>query len=264
MNERQDELKAIVAESALAELDANALVEDFSGAVNLAAEWESRAKTIVVTDESQIVEMQQAREARLELRDKRIAVVKQHKEMKDSSLRRGQALDKVKRFVLGLIEPIEAYLDAQEHFVENKRKAEDEARRIEGERLVRLQEEAAAKAKAEEDRLVREENARLKAEADEKEKAHRAEMQLIAEEQARKDATAREVAREAAHSAAIEARKEAEAKARIAAAKAKVEREEAAKEAAARETALQEELRLARMVTCPKCGHVFDSMEGIE
>ena len=262
MEQRTEQLQAIIAESALTEIDQNTLIGDFAEAVNLAQKWEEEAKKIVVTDESQVGDMQIARAARLELRDKRIAVEKTRKVLKDESLRRGQAIDKVAKFVTGLIVPTEQYLDDQEHFVENKQKAEEEARRVKADQLLRQLEADERKAQEEEAKKAREENARLRKEAEEKEASHRAELNLIAEEQAKKDATAKSLAAEAVRAAAVEARRDAEEKARIAAAKAKLAREEAEEEAAKREADLKEKLRLARMMTCPHCGFEFDSEEG--
>ena len=168
MEQRKEQLQAIVDESALAETDANALVEDFAEAAALAQKWEEEAKKIVVTDELQVGDMQIARSARLELRDKRTAVEAKRVSLKNASLRRGQAIDKVAKFVIGLIVPIEKYLSVQEHFVENKKKAEEEERAAKAEALFKKQEEEDRQAKdaaaAEEAKKTREENARLRKE----------------------------------------------------------------------------------------------------
>jgi hypothetical protein len=92
-----------------------------------ASSWMKKAKTIKVTDATQQKEMEQAREARLELKKIRIAIDGKHRELKEESLRTGQTLDKIKRTLTGLIEPIEDYLLEQEKFVETqeiKRKEE--------------------------------------------------------------------------------------------------------------------------------------------
>lgn len=99
-----------------------------------AGEWMTKAKTIKVTDASQIVLMKNAREARLALRTIRTDVDKKHRELKEGALREGQMLDKVKRTLVGLIEPIEEYLLEQEKFAEyqeEKRKIEIRTARIE-------------------------------------------------------------------------------------------------------------------------------------
>ncbi len=296
MEQRTEQLQAIIAESALTE------VNDFVEAVELAQKWEEEAKTIKVTDETQVGDMQIARSARLELRDRRIAVVAAHKEAKAESLKRGQGLDKVKRFVIDLITPIEKYLDEQEHFVEIKQKAEEEARQQKAEALLAKQEkeerQEVAEAAAEEARKTREENARLRKEAEEKEAARQQELQLIAEENARKDAAAKKETeeKEMVHKEALRlvieeqiekdaiAKKEADTKAEEERqkfeAQRKADQEEAAEKAAIvsernkaeirrvtkeneeREAAHKEAMRLARMMTCPNCGHEFDSEDG--
>lgn len=97
-----------------------------------ANEWMDKAKTIQVTDIAQTEEMQQAREARLALRGVRLAIAEKHKMLKEDALRYGQTLDKIKRTLTGLIEPIEEHLEKQEKFAEAqeaKRKKELFAKR---------------------------------------------------------------------------------------------------------------------------------------
>ncbi len=89
-----------------------------------AAEWSEKAKALKVTNESETDLMAQAREARLALRDIRLAVVAKHKELKEDALRKGQTLDLIKRRLVGMIEPTEDHLQSQEDFIkikENKR-----------------------------------------------------------------------------------------------------------------------------------------------
>lgn len=101
-----------------------------------AGEWMTKAKTIKVTDASQIVLMKNAREARLALRTIRTDVDKKHRELKEGALREGQMLDKVKRTLVGLIEPIEEYLLEQEKFAEvQEEKKRIEIRRVRVEQL---------------------------------------------------------------------------------------------------------------------------------
>lgn len=99
-----------------------------------AAEWMRKAKTISVTDATQIDLMQGAREARLALRTIRVNVEKKHTELKADALKYSQILDKVKRSLVGLIEPIEEHLLEQEKFAEyqeEQRKIEIRTARIE-------------------------------------------------------------------------------------------------------------------------------------
>lgn len=150
-------LQVIISESNLEEAKAQSLLEQFQGYMEIAQEWEARAKTIVVTDETQTDAMKLARTGRLLLREKRVAIERRRKELKESALREGQAIDKAAKFLKGLIEPIELYLDQQEHFVEIREKAKAdaiEAARIEAERIA--EEERIAAEKAEQERIRQE------------------------------------------------------------------------------------------------------------
>jgi hypothetical protein len=147
-----NQLEVIVQQSGLEQTKAKYILEKFQDYFKLAHEWEAKAKTIKVTDESQKPEMAMARTGRLFLREKRIAIEKARKELKEQALREGKAIDGIANVLKALIVPIEEYLDKQEHFVENRqaekeaaekaeaeRKAEEE--RIENERLDRLERE---------------------------------------------------------------------------------------------------------------------------
>jgi hypothetical protein len=83
-----------------------------------AGEWRERANEIKVTDASQIDLMNEARTARLALKTIRVNVEKRHTELKADALKYGQTLDKIKRTLVGYIEPIEEYLLEQEKFAE--------------------------------------------------------------------------------------------------------------------------------------------------
>jgi hypothetical protein len=83
-----------------------------------AGEWMTKAKTIKVTDAKQTDLMKDAKDARLALKGIRVSVEKKHTELKADALKYGQTLDKVKRTLVGYIEPIEEYLLEQETFLE--------------------------------------------------------------------------------------------------------------------------------------------------
>lgn len=129
-----NELEQIVQSSGLEETKSNILLEQFKDYFSIAAEWEKKAKMIAVTDESQSADMQMARTGRLFLREKRIAIEKTRKTLKEQSLREGKAIDGIANVLKALILPIEEYLDKQEHFVEIKAKEKVEAERLEAER----------------------------------------------------------------------------------------------------------------------------------
>lgn len=82
-----------------------------------ATEWKEKALAVVVTDINQVELMQQAREARLILKDLRVSADKKRKELKEDSLAYGRAVQGVYNFIEDLIKPIEKHLQAQEDFV---------------------------------------------------------------------------------------------------------------------------------------------------
>jgi len=118
----EDQLSVIVKESGLEKTKAQVLLDNFSRYFQLAADWEKKAKTIVITDASQTAEMQMARTGRLFLRQKRIVIEKTRKDLKEQSLREGKAIDGIANILKALIIPIEEYLEKQEKFVPRGRR----------------------------------------------------------------------------------------------------------------------------------------------
>jgi len=127
----ENQLEVIVKESGLEKSKAQVVLDKFSNYFQIAAEWEERAKTLIVINEDQKVEMALARTGRLFLKEKRIAIENTRKELKESILREGKAIDGIANVLKALIVPIETYLDNQEHFVENKEKEKEAAIRKE-------------------------------------------------------------------------------------------------------------------------------------
>jgi len=283
MSDETKDLQVIVKESGLEPSKAQVLLDNFSGYFQLAAEWEQKAKALVVTDESQWGEMKMAREGRLFLREKRIAIENTRKKLKEQSLREGKAIDGIANVLKALIVPIEEHLDAQEHFIEYKQKAEEEARRLEAEKILQEKEERERLEKEAEERRIREENERLKKEAEvreaaakkEREAAERklakeraaAEAKLQAERFAREQELAEERKKAEAERKAAEAKaqKELEAERKAATAEAeKIRKEALAKAKAEREAyemKLEAKRRKAAMITCPKCGYTWNTEE---
>ena len=74
-----NELQTIIKDSGLTGNKAQDIVLDFQDYFDIAAEWEAKAKEIVVTDCSQKKEMTLARTGRLFLKEKRIAIEKRRK-----------------------------------------------------------------------------------------------------------------------------------------------------------------------------------------
>ncbi len=255
-------LEVLVKEAGVSETKAQFLFRTFNRAAATASDWEERAMAIVVTDDSQTSIMNQAREARLILRETRIDVEKKRKELKQDALREGQLIDGIAKTLKGLIQPLEDHLEKQEHFVENRIKAEEEERKVKAEALLREQEEAervaaveAQKAEAERIRNERDE-ARAKGAAQAaslaaERKTHEAELakerEAAAREMAEQNAVAEELLQKERREAfAGKERQEAEYRARE-------DRRKAAEEAG--------KITATPVVTCPACGHVFGPVE---
>lgn len=254
---KQNQLELVVKESGLEETKANIILTKFQDYFKVAAEWEKRALTIVVTDESQTDLMELAKTGRKLLSNRRIEVENTRKALKEQSLREGKAIDGIANVLKGLITPIEEHLRKQENFIELKREAEKEVMRLEIEK--RMQEEAQKKIdaeKAEQDR-IRVENIRLMKEAEEREKAIKEERRLQEEslkiERAKADAEKKAIEEKAR----IE-REKAEAERKKAEALAAKQREE---ERAKADAERKEKERLAEIlkntIECPHCKHKF-------
>lgn len=174
---KENQLAVIVKESGLEGTKAQIILEQFQDYFKIAAEWEAKAKTIVVTRADQAMEMEMARAGRLFLREKRIAIENARKKLKEDALREGKAIDGIANVLKALIVPIEEHLDAQEHFVEIENKRKEDAHRAEIER--RMAEEEADREKAAAEEKVRLE--REKAEKAQREAEQEAERKLEAE-----------------------------------------------------------------------------------
>ena len=279
-------MQTIVRESGLEPTKARTILTLFEGYFRIADEYAIKAKAIVVTDGSQTAQIEAARDARLFLRDKRLAVEKARKELKEQALREGKAIDGIANILKALIIPIEDYLKTQENFVELKAQAEAEEReRVfqagEMKRLAdeaeekRLEEkrvrEALDKNAAEIRRLNKERLDRLAARERERtvaDRKSRLEAERIRKEG--KNAVAAEKARAAAKLDKVEAETKAATelyKKERAEREAKQAKQKA--DAKAREDKLLEEREeqrleahrlaeeLAALVECPECGHKF-------
>lgn len=268
----ENQLQVIVQESGIEETKGKYLLDRFTDYFNIAAEWESKAKTLIVTNEDQKAEMKMARTGRLFLREKRIAVERARKELKEQALREGKAIDGIANVLKALIIPIEEHLEKQEKFIEIQEENKQKALQLEAEKRIEEERIAKEKADAEEAERIRVENERLKKEAAEREK------RLAAERKAHDDILAKERNEADAESKRmeVEARKERE----MAEKKLQKEREQAAREreeeklkvevekkkadekAQARVAAERKEKErltelLKNQVECPKCHHKF-------
>lgn len=262
-------LVEIVNNSGLEKTKADIILTKFQDYFQIASDWEKKAKTIVVTNESQTADMKMARIGRLELREKRIAIENTRKELKEQSVREGKAIDGIANVLKALIVPIEEYLDNQEKFVEIQAAKKAEAERIEAERKAEEERIAKEKAEAEERERMRLENERLKKEAEEKEKALEKERQKVAAEKAEAERKAKseqdKIRKEAEEKLRIEREKqeailreqqeESERKRKEVEAKAKAEQDRIKKEAEIERKKLEEELK--SQIECPHCHKKF-------
>jgi len=253
----ENQLQKLVSESGLETAKAQYILEKFQSYFEIAADWEEKAKTLVVTNETQIAEMQMARTGRLFLRDKRIAVEKARKKLKEQALREGKAIDGIANVLKALIIPIENYLEQQEKYVEIREAKKAEQKRLEVERRIEEERIAEEKAEAEERERIRLENESLKAEVIEQEKRAKKEReeqaQVLAAQKAKAEAEKRileEKARKEKEAIEKQAKQEqVVAKARQEQLQAKAEAEKKEKEHLAK--------LLNRQVECPFCHKKF-------
>lgn len=119
MKNENNELIEVIKATELAPSEAQIMLENFTAFFEDAKQWEIKAKTIVVTQETQVAEMEQAKEARLALKRIRLDAEAKRKELKEKSLREGKAIDGIANVIKALVVPIEEYLEKQEKFIEN-------------------------------------------------------------------------------------------------------------------------------------------------
>lgn len=260
----ENQLQVIVKESGLDSTKAKVMLENFQDYFEIAADWEKKAKVIVVTDESQTGDMAMARTGRLFLREKRIAIENKRKELKEQSLREGKAIDGIANVLKALIEPLEKYLYNQEHFVELKQQAEDARLLAEAKEKAEAERLAKEKAEREEQERIRFENIKLQKEAAEKDKQIQKEReeaeskQKAIEEKARKEREKERLATEKKH------REEREEIARQEHEKAeKLRLENEAKLEAERKEREIIQKKLDSQVECPKCHFKFVPKEKV-
>jgi hypothetical protein len=127
------QLVAVAKENGLDDTKVKGLLSSFAEPFEHAQTALEQAKGITVTSEDQTAEMEEARHARLELKDIRVGVEKTRKELKEQSLREGKAIDGMANIIKAMIVPAEEYLEKQEKFAENI--AKERQARITAERL---------------------------------------------------------------------------------------------------------------------------------
>lgn len=224
------QLIKVVENSNLEEQESKTILERFGDYEKIAKEWEEKAKLIVVTDESQTTEMAMAKEARKKFSQLRIDVEKARKAMKEQSLRKGQAIDAVAKFLTSLITPIELHLKEQEDFIKIREEKRLEAERVEAERLAEIERQKQLEAEKKEQERIRLENEELRKKALEQER----EMQKARDEKLALEKKMLEEQRE----------------------KQKLQ-ETLKQEVTKKELVLEEVQKLQEKITCPHCGKDF-------
>lgn len=112
------ELVEVLGVSQLDDTKSQVVLDSFIKFFETAKDYEQKAKAIKVTDVTQIAEMKQAREVRLELKKIRVDAENTRKTLKEQSLREGKAIDGIANVIKALIVPIEGHLELQEKFAE--------------------------------------------------------------------------------------------------------------------------------------------------
>lgn len=227
------------------------LYPQFQSFLATADEWLVKAKTIKVTDASQLTEMKLAKESRLAIKRVRCQVEERRKALKEDSLQRGRAIDFVATVIKRRLEPVEAYLLEQEEFAareEAKRRATVQQERmrllgqfldlnlVNGPALVDMTAEAFGAYLAQSKQAWEQgqaEQRRMREQAENERKVKEQEAQRLREENAR----LRREQQEREQQLAIVRRNEAELKRRDEEQKRKAEQEQRAKEAEAKRLA---------------------------
>lgn len=252
-----NKLSVIVKESGLVGTKAQILLDNFRDYFQIASEWEIKAKAIVVSNANQQAEMKMARVGRLFLREKRVAIEKTRKDLKEQALREGKAIDGIANILKALIVPIEEYLGKQEKFIEIEIAKEAKRKQIEADTKAEEEQIAREKAEAKERERIREENELLRAEAEERERK-------IAEERIKMDREGKileekeKKAREERAAAERTINEEREKHERdLATERAKAEEEKRAYEEKCEKIRGERKAAKAKMVECPFCHRSF-------
>ena len=131
------EIVKVLESSGLEKSQAESVMVGFNTFFEEVKRYEQRAKSILVTDASQVAEIKEAREIRIELKNIRVHAEKVRVERKEFFLRGGKAIDGIANVLKALIIPLEDHLDKQEHFAE--RMEEERKERVNAERMLALQ-----------------------------------------------------------------------------------------------------------------------------
>lgn len=121
----------LISQSGLSDDKQLALKQSFVDFERISNFWQEQAEKIIVTDINDTDMMVLAKEGRKALSEKRIAIEKLRKILKDASLQEGRMIDTIAKELTGLITPTEEYLKLQETF----------AQRMEEQRIAKLVED---------------------------------------------------------------------------------------------------------------------------
>ena len=111
----------------LPETRAKQLQAEFNNYFEVIADWEIKASQIVVVSEDQKELIEEARKAKQHLVKVRTGIEQRRKQLKEESLREGQAIDGIAKTLTGLIFPIEKHLETQAEFAKRKEAERKEA-----------------------------------------------------------------------------------------------------------------------------------------
>lgn len=136
-NQITQELTLIVEENNLPANKTEELLKSFGSYFQEAKKLAIKANNIKITDETQVEQMFQAKELRLQLKDIRIEAEKTKVTLKEQSLREGNAIQGAFNIIKALVVPVEEYLESQEKFAENIKLQKEEA--IYQERVTKLE-----------------------------------------------------------------------------------------------------------------------------
>ena len=208
------------------------LLSGLTEAFEISQDFEDEVMAIVVTESSQIADMDRAAEFQKKLGKMRIHVEKERKRVKSEYLEKGRNIDKIAGFLQGLINPLEDHAKNQAMYFELKAAHEAKDAR-------EAAEKAAVEKRLEDERLERVENERVRQENE----GLRKKNEKI-EKKARDDREKSEKARLALkkkHDDAI----------------AKLARSENEKAEKLKKEKKEFQDKLDAMIKCPKCGHEF-------
>jgi hypothetical protein len=125
-----------LSETKVSEADATALSNIFLPFSEQAEAIKAEVYNLTVTSADQVADIRKAREFRLKLKNIRVESEKAKKREKEESLRKGQAIDAVFRYILSVVVPMEEHLEKQENFVRLLEEKAREARRVEREQAL--------------------------------------------------------------------------------------------------------------------------------